>query len=457
MRLVVLLLMTLAPMWSPVFAQKQLPSSLEAYAANWGYSVKKIFLAAGYEVPGPQPEYDLKPRLVNRSTELSLDSTISYFGYDLMQNDSLPLFRNVYTYPQDGVEVITESFFNVDYWLPLSRTTMIHDELGRLVDAFAMIYDETTGEYTPDSRIEYYPRGNSQTAVDSFFVSAWSADLRDWVRLFSVWNTFDAQDRLIESLNSTDLFEFPIIFLERYHYSTEGDLLQIETFNVDAGELYPAERQEFFYDDHLLIASTRLVSDGFNGFVAESKIEYRYTPFRKEELIQHFFVDEVTNDWKLSQVEGYVYDDQYRVIMKENVDLNDFGGWERELETYGYVEDEYLAYQSKSLYDVLDDEWKLEEKKWYYYTGLTAVDPVAPIEVQPLTMWPNPASDLVRLNIDEEAKVSIYGAAGQLTLQQSISSAFDALNVSGLPAGSYYISAKTSDQYYSGKLVIQRL
>jgi hypothetical protein len=40
-------------MWRPVFAQKQLPSSLEPYAANWGYSVKKIFCAAGYEVPGP--------------------------------------------------------------------------------------------------------------------------------------------------------------------------------------------------------------------------------------------------------------------------------------------------------------------------------------------------------------------------------------------------------------------
>lgn len=457
MRPVYLLLMILASMWSPVFAQKQIPSSLESYAFNWGYSVKKIFRAAGYDVPGPQPEYDLKPRLINRSNELRLDSTVSYFGYDLMQHDSLPLFRNEYTYPQDGVEVITESFFNVDYWLPLSRTTLISDELGRLVDAFAMVYDETTGEYLPDSRIEYFPHGNSQTDADSFFVSGWSVELRDWVRLFSVWNTYDAQGRLTESLSSTDLFEFPIIFLDRYHYSAEGDLLQIESFNVDAGELYPAEREEFFYDDHLLITSTKLVSDGFNGFLAESKIEYRYTPFRKEELVQHFVVDAETNDWKLIHVDGYAYDAQYRVIMKEIVDQNEIGGWERVMETYGYVQDEYLAYNFKSSYDVVDDEWKLEEKKWYYYTGLTAVDPVDPIEVQPLTMWPNPASDMVRLNIDEEATVSIYGGAGQLSLQQSVSNEFDAVNVSSLPAGSYYISAKTNDQYYSGKLVIQRL
>ena len=126
------------------------------------------------------------------------------------------MLRNIHTYPNSDTEVITEYFFDLDHWVPLSRTTLISDDLGRLVDAFAMIYDEATGTYLPDSRILFYPYENSLTEADSFFVFGWAPELKDWHRLLAVWNRFDASGQLKESLSSTELFEFPIVFLDRF-------------------------------------------------------------------------------------------------------------------------------------------------------------------------------------------------------------------------------------------------
>jgi hypothetical protein len=164
-------MMILATTISPVFGQKQLAASIQSYAVNWGYSVKQMFQAAGYDVPGPKASFDLVSAIETRSNEPRLDSTITYCGYDVNHQDSLPLLRNVYTYPQDGMLVNTGYFFDFDHWTPLSRNVMIFDELDRMVDAFAQVYDDAIGDFTPDSRIEFYPHENSLTEADSFFVS----------------------------------------------------------------------------------------------------------------------------------------------------------------------------------------------------------------------------------------------------------------------------------------------
>jgi hypothetical protein len=44
---------------SQIFAQNQLPASVQPYAVNWSYAVKDMLQAAGYEVPGPKSNVDL--------------------------------------------------------------------------------------------------------------------------------------------------------------------------------------------------------------------------------------------------------------------------------------------------------------------------------------------------------------------------------------------------------------
>lgn len=448
-------MMMLATTMNPASAQKQLPASLEPYAVNWGYSVKQMFQAAGYDVPGPKASFDLVQNFDTRSNEPRLDSTVTYNGYDFTHQDSLPLFRNVYTYPQDGMQVNTEYFYDFDHWTPLSRTAMVFDELDRMVDAFSQVYDDATGEFIPDSRIEFYPHANSQTEADSFFVSGWSVELKDWYRLFSVWNTFDGSGRVRESLSSTTLFEFPIVFLDRYHYNNDGDLTGIESFNIDQEEEYPASRESFWYVDHLLQSSTIETSDGFNGWIAESKKEYTYTSFRKEELVKSFIINLQTNDWELNQVIGYVYDSSERIIQREETTATEEGGWDRLLKTFDYFQDESFASEGNWYYDNQLDDWVLQDKKYYYYNGTTAYEPVDPITIEDLTMWPNPTSGNVHIGLEGSVSLQIFGPVGQLVRQHEFNTGDRKLDLSSLPSGAYYVKAKSEEGHYAGTLIIQ--
>jgi hypothetical protein len=455
MRAIQFLLLMLATALNPVFSQKQLPASIQPYAVNWGYSVKSMFQAAGYEVPGPKAAFDLKPTIETRSEELRLDSTVTYHEYVFSIPDSLPLLRNIHTYPQTDIEVVTEYFFDLDHWVPLSRTTLVSDDLGRLVDAFSMVYDEETGTYTPDSRIEFYPHENSMTEADSFFVYGWAPELKDWHRLLAVWNTFDGAGRLKESLSSTELFEFPIVFLDRYFYNNDHEVTGIESFNIDGGEEYPASRESFWYVDHLLQRSVIETADGANGFIAESKKEFTYTPFRQQELVKSFAIDFSANDWLLTQVIGYGYDAEDRISMREESNLTDQGGWERKLNTYDYFKEDHLASQSSLSYDQGSEEWLLADKTYYYYNSLSAYDPVDPIAIEALELWPNPSSGQVSLKLEGVGSVDIYSNSGQFAGRYALHPGQSTLNLSDLPAGIYEIKAKSEATYYAGRLILQ--
>jgi hypothetical protein len=260
---------------------------------------------------------------------------------------------------------------------------------------------------------------------------------------------------LLESLSSTTLFEYPIVFLDRYYYNYDGDLSGIESFNIDGGEEYPASRESFWYVDHLLQSFIAEVSDDLNGWVAESKMEYSYTGFRKEELVKSFVMDFEVSDWKLNHTLGYVYDNQERVVQNEEVFATEVGGWERQLNTYAYFIGEHLASESSYTYDDQTEVWILQDKKHYYYNELTAYDPIDPRQTEDLKMWPNPTSGYVQFQLNGGVLLQVFGSAGQVVRQFDLKNSERILNLTVLPSGSYYVKAKSDDGYYAGMISIQ--
>ena len=458
MRSILFLLMILAPAMSPLIAQKQLPPSIEPYAVNWGYSVKLMFEAAGYEVPGPKANFEFKREVNPRSSELQLDSTVTYYGYEEPSEDSIPLFKNVYGYfPDEGLEVMTEYLRDIDHWVPLSRTGLFTDELGRLVDAVSQVYDDAAGGFIPDSEIQFFPHENSLTEADSFFVSGWAPELNKMHRLFSVWNTFDDQGRLKESLSSTELFEFPIVFIDRYSYNNDDELIGIESNLLEGGEEIPGSREIFFYEDHKLVASIVSVSDGPNGFIDESKIEYSYTLTGKEEIVTSHVLDLENSEWILSHILWYEYDEADRVIVREESTLMGDGRWDRTADAYDYFIDEELAVHTTYFFDFLTGDWTFNDKTYYYYNeGTTAYEPIHPRDIEALQMWPNPASGNVQFQLDGISLLQVFGSTGQLVKQYELNGGECNLDVSALPSGIYYVKAKANEMDYTGKLVVQQ-
>ena len=440
---------------SPMFAQKTLPPSIEPYAVHWGYSTKLMLDAAGFEVPGPKPDMALLPSMENRSDELQLDSTVLYANYGQHATDSIPQSRNVYVYPSPEVTVITESFFDGKSWITLSRTTLISDEYGRLVETFAQLYDAESGEYIPDSRLELFPRGTTSTLIDSFFIYAWSVEINDWKRQLGTFNTFDAEDRLIESLSSMEFFDVPLLFLDRYTYHTDGKLSKVESFNLEAGDEIPAGQDEYGYTDGKVSSITTYVSDGIGGYSPQSRVEYTYTNFDMPENVESFEFDFEKNDWKLYRVDGYAYDNEERVILKEEITSNEQGIWVRHKNTFNYVQDEYLSRDGRYYYDNNAEAWILEEARYYFYNETVAVDPDAPGEVHALFIWPNPSTGIVQVKLPGKVSVQVYSLSGQLLKKFYLAPGERTLNLTALPAGLYQVRAKSDEDYFSGKLIIQ--
>jgi hypothetical protein len=440
---------------SQLFAQHELPASIQPYAVNWGYTVKQMLHAAGYEVPGPKASFDLVKDLESRSEELQLDSTVSYFGYGVGAQDSMPLFRTTYTYPDPTTQVIVEYFYDQNHWTALSRTTLKSDDLGRMKEMTAETYDSEAGLYRPDSRIQLFPRENAVDLVDSFFVYAWAAAEKNWDRQFGVWNIYNELNQLVESESSIEIFDVPLVFIDRYSYSASGDLLKIESSTLDGGEEIPSGKQEFIYTDHLLVKSTTYVSDGIGGYILQSKIEYTYTDFGKEELVNSFQYDVEKNDWTLIGVDGYGYDDQERVIVKEIVTATAEGLWERHQTRTNYLSDESVASEAEYSYNDNTESWVLDNKKFYYYDHLSTTEPDEPVVADALFLYPNPSSGVVQIKLVGKISIYVYSLSGQLVQRFNMAPGQKILDLRALPAGIYQVRAKSDEDYFSGKLILQ--
>lgn len=434
-----------------VSAQKRLSPGIRPYAENWTYTLVNAMHRAGFDMP-TKAAAPAANGVVSRNA-LQLDSTKTFFGYNLNgPGDSTPLSRTTYQYPQAETKVEYNYQWENNAWLTLNRSTLISDDQQRLVEITAEAFDPVTQTFLPDSRLLIFPHGDSQDLVDSFATYLWDSTIMDWHVILISRNTFDAQDRLIESVNSLDYFGDPAIFKEIYYYDDNGDNHLIEEFAILGNDVFPSSKTEISYADHRPIEVTYSVSDGFD-FIKQSRSNYAYTLFGALRLHLSFEWNVETDNWKMTKRIEYGFDAEQRVASMETT-IDPTSTSERELVTYAYVEDENLALVMTFHFD--DDlfDWVLDTKKYYYYNGVSSLDPT-PGPAQALVAWPNPTTGLVQLAFDAEADIRVFDAAGQLVQSRRVQQGQTALDMSALPAGIYSVTAQQNADFYSGKIVKQ--
>ena len=437
-----------------LFSQKTLPPGVRPYAENWTYTLVKSLHRAGFDMPA-MAAMPASENGVNGRSTLQLDSTKTFYAYDLnAPGDSAPLFRTIYQYPSGDTKIEINYQYDNGAWLTLNRSTLTSDGQQRLVDAFAEVFDPATQSYKPDSRLEVFPRGNSQVLVDSFFTYLWDTSVLDWRLTFSGRNLFDDADRLLESYSSVDYLGTPLVFRDVYSYDTLGDNNLIETFALVDGEEYPGGHTDLVYADHRLIEETAYSFDGAE-FVPQNRDNYAYTLSGALRRHMKFEWDAEKGGWHLFQTIDYSYDNEQRLAGKETAFLPLNAQEEREFVAYAYVQDENLYTERVYLWD--DDlfDWVLDSKKYFYYTGLVSADP-APGKALTLRVSPNPTTGLVQFSFagDGEASVRLYDVAGQL-LQSRLVQPGQPLDLTALPAGVYNVTARQDAELYSGKIVKQ--
>ncbi len=426
-------------------AQSMRSAKLQEYSRQLSPSINQTMLKAGLDIAAAPPT-------TTHNNRLQLDSTKTFYAYDPTGSlDSTPLFRTIYEYPQPGVKVEQEYQFDGSDWEPIYRSTYRYDDLERLTEVFAEYYDPETNLFMPDSRLEAYPRGTSLVLLDSFIVYGWAPETSDWHAIIINYNVFEAADRLVETISVINLFGEPILFKDVLLYDANGDNYLTETYIVEAGVDIMAGKTETEYLNHRPIEIVQYVFNGF-GFEALSRQTMSYTSFGALEQTLDFAWDFEAEDWLLANKTNYEYDSQQRVSAKETESFEEQGA-SYTLATYEYIDGEDLALETAYFKPDAQSAWILDTRTYYYYDAITAV-PHIPVSQLALRVFPNPATGLVVAQLEAEADVQLYDAAGQLQRSFRLLPG-QAIDLSGLPAGLYLIMAHSQSSLYQGKVVKQ--
>lgn len=426
-------------------AQHLIAPSIKQHRQSFPEEAQHLLQKAGFD--GELITQPSQPRF----TALQLDSTITFYGYDLNNpGDSIPTLRTVYTYPETNLKREINSQLELDEWTPLNRITTVYDQHDRIVELVAEAYDPLTGSFVHDSKLETYYHGNSATLLDSFAVSQWSPDLMDWVVQLSNWNVFDSEDQILESYTSIGFLGEPILFKDTYFYDAHGDNHLIESAAIFEGEEITSGRTENTFTNQLLTAVEVYSSDGVD-FFPDSRETFLYAPFGF--LARHSIMAwnvEIEN-WQMTQTIDHQYDEEQRLSEKFITFYEEGVLADAERPTYEYVEGENLALETIYLYDAASETWWLDSKKYYYYNGITAI-PNDPVELLVLPLAPNPTTGMVTIGIDETLVVQLFDASGQMINRQVLQPG-QMIDLGYLPAGIYQLVAQHETGYYSGRIV----
>ena len=433
---------------TPVFSQKNLSPSVKPYAENWTYTLVKSLNRAGFDMPSmhtPATGF-------SGNGALQLDSTKTFHQYTGgWPGDSTPVFRTTYRYPQQGLKIETEFIYDNGAWLPLNRSSIYTDDRQRLVDVLAEVYDVEQQQFRLDSWLQIFPHGDSNDLLDSVATYGWDSVGMVWSRIFFVANAFDTEDRLQTTTSEIYLLGDTLEFLDLYRYNDDGDNHLIESFTVIDGFTYPDSRTEITYYDHQPIELVKSVHDGLE-FQYESRRNIAYMLFGKIRHTLEFKYIPGSSTWiLLKRVEyGYDFAERLSSVETNNVYQSD----PNELIVYGYVDAENLAQEMVLYWD--DDlfDWKLDSKKFYYYLGLVPVKP-SPRPALPLQVSPNPTTDQVRFQLEQEAQVQLFTLGGQRVQSQVLQAGTATLDLTALPPGVYTLSARQGADLYTGKIVKQ--
>jgi hypothetical protein len=120
------------------------------------------------------------------------------------------------------------------------------------------------------------------------------------------------------------------------------------------------------------------------------------------------------------------------------------------LSTYDYVEDDNLKSEANYYWNVSD--FFLIDRKFYYYVDGTLSDKSPILTASPLEVSPNPSTGLARLNLEVPAMIRIYNTQGEL-VSNRVYQPNQTLNISDLPTGLYFVTARSTDQAFVGRIV----
>jgi len=383
-----------------------------------------------------------------------LDSLVDkVYNYETNEFENYSKYH--YIRDSDGNYVVLYSAWNDEtyQWENQEKDEYTFDDDGKLIlEVYSDFYD---GQwvYAYKNESTYNSKGNIDREIETGWneeENLWEVDLLKWEY------TYDDNDNTIEVIHTS--FDEDENLWENINkwsgtYNTEGNCIEgVSSKWASSTEGYKWviwSKTETNYDINGL-DSISISYKQFSGMTTElreeSKREYTYdsngNPFT--EIYSNWNSDE--NQWEYESKWEYNYDSDYTFS---------------ELIVPGY--DYLLADQShlvvnkpfeNKLYYIEDGDWYLSGRETYYYSSVSSVS-ILDTELGDFNIFPNPAADIVNLNLKNKNNVAIfklYDTQGKKLISKQIRNN-DQIKIGNLNSGVYIYNLNTNGNLQTGKLI----
>ena len=102
-----------------------------------------------------------------------------------------------------------------------------------------------------------------------------------------------------------------------------------------------------------------------------------------------------------------------------------------------------------------DEQLLMEARSAYNASEVVKSDENETVEADALFVYPNPSKGVIQLKLTGKITVYVYTLSGQFLRKASMPPGEKILDLTGLGTGVFHIMAKSDEDYFSGKLIIQ--
>jgi hypothetical protein len=119
------------------------------------------------------------------------------------------------------------------------------------------------------------------------------------------------------------------------------------------------------------------------------------------------------------------------------------------------VEDRSAVHQMPNINDEIQTSMITQDSMLQITDPYQDTDSTAPMTIDAFFLYPNPTSGIVQVKLSGKISVLIYTISGQLIKKYTLAHGERVLDLHDLPAGIYQVRARSDEDYFSGKLLIQ--
>lgn len=422
---------------------------------------------------------------LNRIKLNSVNKTIEKYALDSVLMDLSELLgpeyktKNIFEYDSKGNNISEKNFemFDVDKndYILTDVTSYKYDNQNRKIEETNSYYDQEYDQWYENYLYEFSYNNDGQ--LSEKIIQFINGD--DWQLSEKIVFIYNTNGDIIEEQTYNFASDWYLSNKKENTYNSNNQIQQSKSFYLQDDEWIETEKIDYFYLNGNLIEKT--ISYFYDDIYEESYSEtYEYYENGKVKMFKSYSIYE--GEISIDSQEEYVYDDKGNLLENIGYELNeDTEEYEKSFKSvinYDYnVGSEQVLMPSSSNGELLNGDFYNMPISMDYYAWFAIMNDwfdlnvtsnlfystrqiesglnVNPIEKSLINVYPNPAIDIININLDKvynSANLEILDITGKSILIQNLNFKKD-VNVDKLINGSYIYLIELDGQKYGGKFI----